>query len=86
MFLDKYLASRVGKQTVFSRQDPFYVCITPVDMQYVHTCVYRWVSGRSVYERHHLVFTFLVAVRKMLTDDVVKPDEWQFFLTNGQLR
>uniref|UniRef100_A0A7S1HP28 EF-hand domain-containing protein n=2 Tax=Hemiselmis andersenii TaxID=464988 RepID=A0A7S1HP28_HEMAN len=41
---------------------------------------------RSIYERHHLVFTFAVAVKKMFASDSLPAEEWQHFLTNGQKR
>lgn len=41
---------------------------------------------RSIYEKHHLIFCFQVAVKRLLSREVLPPEEWQHFLTNGLLR
>ena len=41
---------------------------------------------RSLYEKHHLLFAFLVAAKTELSNGRLHPEEWQHFLTNGEFR
>ncbi len=41
---------------------------------------------RSLYEKDHLLFAFLVAVKTQITNNRIHPEEWQHFLTNGEFR
>ena len=41
---------------------------------------------RSIYEKDHLLFAFLVAVKTQMSKGSIYPEEFQHFLTNGEFR
>lgn len=41
---------------------------------------------RSIYEKDHLLFAFLVAINNQIAKGSVYPEEFQHFLTNGEFR
>ena len=41
---------------------------------------------RSIYEKDHLIFTFAAAVKRLLAEEILPPEEWQHFLTDGVIR
>lgn len=82
---------QVKKSFVFPAQLTSFVSLLQMKNGFVHLArmlerAVFYDLVRSIYEVHHLTLTFAVAVKKMLSEGKVSPEEWQHFLTNGTMR
>uniref|UniRef100_A0A8B9RRP5 Dynein axonemal heavy chain 1 n=1 Tax=Accipiter nisus TaxID=211598 RepID=A0A8B9RRP5_9AVES len=60
-------------------QPPPILFLTP------HSCLYSNVC-RSLFEKHKLMFAFLVCVRILMNDGQIDKDEWRYLLSGGTIK